>query len=142
MQRLVTSPLSNTFRFIMAARQASTAAVPRLEQGSTALFVCDIQERFTKAIHSFDAMVDASSKLLRGAQILKLPVYTTEQNPKGVCVVLNERRKLTDLLAPVSTRIYRRSATTAPTPGCSGGGGQDALQHGTGRWLDGEVSDR
>lgn len=58
-------------------------SISRLEQSSTALFLCDIQERFTKAIHEFDNMAKASSKLLRGAKILQLPILTTEQNPKG-----------------------------------------------------------
>lgn len=72
----------------------STAnVVARLDQANTALFVCDIQERFAKAIDSFDAMVDASSKLLRGAQILKLPVYTTEQNPKALGATVEALRQ-------------------------------------------------
>lgn len=63
---------------------AATRAIARLDQASTVLFVCDIQERFTKAIYGFDRMVDASAKLLRGASILNVPVFATEQNPKGM----------------------------------------------------------
>ena len=64
---------------IMAARLAST----RLEQATTALFVCDVQEKFVNAIHGFSHMANASAKVIKGANILQVPIFTTEQNPKG-----------------------------------------------------------
>jgi len=62
----------------MAAR-----LITRLDQATTALFVCDIQERFANAIHGFSHMVDSSSKLIKGSSILQVPIFATEQNPKG-----------------------------------------------------------
>lgn len=67
----------------MSLARMAARTIPRLDHATTALFVCDVQERFVKAIDSFDCMVNASSKLLRGANILQLPVLATEQNPKG-----------------------------------------------------------
>lgn len=55
----------------------------RLHPQNTALFICDIQERFATAIHSWDHVVKTSQKVLKAAQILQLPVYATEQAPKG-----------------------------------------------------------
>lgn len=66
------------------AIKAASKMIPRLEQASTAIFLCDVQERFATAIDSFDHMVNASSKLLRGAGILQIPVFATEQAPKGM----------------------------------------------------------
>ena len=40
------------------------------------------QERFRTAIHGFAEMVLASSKMVKAAQILSIPVFATEQNPK------------------------------------------------------------
>lgn len=115
----------------MALKSAAARAVPRLEQGTTALFLCDVQERFAKAIDSFDHMVGASTKLLKGAGILQLPVYVTEQAPKGASDVFDgagrarERRMAEEtaaegetspsLLAPLwklLARRYRRSKTS------------------------------
>lgn len=62
---------------------AATRTVARLDAQSVALFVCDIQQRFAKAIHAFQNVVDTSAKMLRAAEQLGLPVFTTEQNPKG-----------------------------------------------------------
>lgn len=63
---------------------AARLVAARLEQSSTALFVCDVQERFANAIYGFQHMVDASAKLIRGAAILQVPIFATEQNPKGM----------------------------------------------------------
>lgn len=57
--------------------------ISRLDLASTALFVCDIQERFASAIHGFPHMIDASAKLIKGSTILQVPIFATEQNPKG-----------------------------------------------------------
>ncbi|CAD6902786.1 unnamed protein product [Tilletia controversa] len=43
-----------------------------------------MQERFKTAIHGFDHVVNSTSKVLRAAQILELPVFTTEQNPRAL----------------------------------------------------------
>ncbi|KAK3692729.1 Isochorismatase-like protein [Podospora appendiculata] len=45
-----------------------------------AVFVCDIQEAFRKSIFEFDKVVKTTSKLLRAATILQIPIYVTTQN--------------------------------------------------------------
>lgn len=49
----------------------------------SALFVCDIQEKFAKGIKYFPQIVDNSKKLLDSAKIMNIPVVYTEQYPKG-----------------------------------------------------------
>ncbi|KAI7696134.1 hypothetical protein SSS_06137 [Sarcoptes scabiei] len=50
----------------------------------SALFVCDLQEKFSASIKYFDAIVSVASRLLRAAKILEMPVIVTEQYPKGL----------------------------------------------------------
>jgi hypothetical protein len=59
----------------------------------TALFICDIQERFRGAIYEYPALIKYASfdnannrtanKMLRASKILDVPVYATTQN---VCI--------------------------------------------------------
>jgi nicotinamidase-related amidase len=55
-----------------------------LDAGNTALIVVDVQERFRTAMGGFDAMAAACARLVRAARILGLPVFVTEQYPKGL----------------------------------------------------------
>lgn len=57
--------------------------VGRLVSKDTALFICDIQEKFRNMIQFFPGIVEVSSRLLKAAKILDLPVVVTEQYPKG-----------------------------------------------------------
>jgi isochorismatase family protein len=43
--------------------------------------VCDIQEKFRTAIHSYDTVITTTQKLLRASQILHIPIFATEQSP-------------------------------------------------------------
>ncbi|KAK3333653.1 Isochorismatase-like protein [Cercophora scortea] len=45
-----------------------------------AVFVCDIQEAFRKSIFEFDKVVKTTSKLLRAATVLQIPIFVTTQN--------------------------------------------------------------
>lgn len=75
----------------MSATAASTASrlVRMAPPQNTALFICDLQERFATAIHSWDNVIKTSHKMLKAAQILRMPVYATEQAPKGVWAARN-----------------------------------------------------
>lgn len=44
-----------------------------------ALFVCDIQTKFEKAIHAWPHVLSTTRKLLSASQILSIPVYYTTQ---------------------------------------------------------------
>ncbi|KZL83825.1 isochorismatase domain-containing protein [Colletotrichum incanum] len=64
-------------RFLTTATMSDTAA-RRLQR--PVIFVCDLQDKFRNAIFEFDKVVKTTSKLLRAAETLKIPVYTTTQN--------------------------------------------------------------
>ncbi|MCY3778082.1 MAG: isochorismatase family protein [Candidatus Aminicenantes bacterium] len=55
-----------------------------LNRAHTALLVVDVQTRLTKAVRNGQAMVAEVVKLVRGFRILGLPVFVTEQYPKGL----------------------------------------------------------
>jgi len=49
----------------------------------SALFVCDIQEKFASSIKYFPQIVSNTKKILNSAKIMDIPVVYTEQYPKG-----------------------------------------------------------
>lgn len=51
---------------------------------NSALFLCDMQEKFRPMIKYFDQIVQVSSRLLRAANLLEMPVIVTEQYPQGL----------------------------------------------------------
>ena len=59
-------------------------ALRRLNPKTTALFLCDMQEKFRPNIQHFDEIVATSARLLRAAKTLDMAVVATEQYPKGL----------------------------------------------------------
>jgi nicotinamidase-related amidase len=55
-----------------------------LRREKSALLVIDIQERILPVIFEFERVVQNSIKLIKGFKTLGLPVYFTEQYPKGL----------------------------------------------------------
>jgi nicotinamidase-related amidase len=55
--------------------------VPLLSAGSSVLVVVDLQERLMPAISGSAGVVENSSRLIRAATRLEVPVTTTEQDP-------------------------------------------------------------
>jgi len=78
-----------------------TSEVMALSRKATALLVCDIQDCFKSTIYKFGAMSATSARMIRFAkvaldavcakmellsghpQLFQIPVFVTEQNPKG-----------------------------------------------------------
>ncbi|KAI0723509.1 Isochorismatase hydrolase [Earliella scabrosa] len=60
------------------------AALTRLKPGRTVFFLCDVQTRFRTLTHGFDHVVATSSKMLKLAKILDIPLVITEQNPRAL----------------------------------------------------------
>ncbi|KAJ6263199.1 hypothetical protein Dda_1760 [Drechslerella dactyloides] len=58
------------------------SAQPRIAH--PALFICDLQERFQKAIFQFPAVVATTQKLLSAASVLSVPVFATTQNKRAL----------------------------------------------------------
>ncbi len=50
----------------------------------TALLIIDIQERIIRVIHEYETVVENTKKLIKGFKALGIPIYYTEQYPKGL----------------------------------------------------------
>jgi nicotinamidase-related amidase len=55
-----------------------------LKRKKTALLVIDLQEKLMPVIHQSEQVFANVNRLVRGAEILKLPIVVTEQYPKGL----------------------------------------------------------
>jgi len=55
-----------------------------LKPEQTALLLIDIQERILPVINNQQLVVENTLKLIKGFKILELPIYFTEQYPKGL----------------------------------------------------------
>lgn len=55
-----------------------------LDREKAALLIVDIQEAFRGIIPDFPVLASRASTVVRGFQILELPVFVTEQYPKGL----------------------------------------------------------
>lgn len=56
----------------------------KLTPKNSLLLVIDIQEKFRPVIYEFDLVVSNTQKLIKVANLLKIPVLVTEQYPKGL----------------------------------------------------------
>jgi len=68
----------------------------QLSSGKTALLVIDIQERIIPVIANNQLVISNSVKLIKGFKILGIPVFYTEQYPKGLGSTLIELKKELD----------------------------------------------
>jgi nicotinamidase-related amidase len=55
-----------------------------LDADTAAVLVIDVQEKLAAAIYRREALMEGLRKLIRGTQVLGIPVWLTEQNPRGL----------------------------------------------------------
>lgn len=81
----------NDSQFRMSARAAATSAMARrsalmgagkIHPTSTALLVCDIQERFRPLIHKMETVIQTSKFMTAVAKELNIPIVVTQQYTK------------------------------------------------------------
>ena len=77
-----------------------------LHQQNAALIVVDIQEGFRPIIADFDKIVGRVATMVRGCKILGVPVFVTEQYPKGLGNTAAEIENLFD----DSTGVFEKTA--------------------------------
>jgi nicotinamidase-related amidase len=66
-----------------------------LNRSQTALLIIDIQERIIKVMRKHEKLLENVTKLIKGAKIIGLPIYYTEQYPKGLgCTVESIKNEL------------------------------------------------
>lgn len=63
---------------------AAVRNIGKICSKSSILFLCDMQEKFRPMISHFPQIIEVSSRMLKAARILQIPVVTTEQYPKGL----------------------------------------------------------
>uniref|UniRef100_A0A5K3ES78 SH3 domain-containing protein n=1 Tax=Mesocestoides corti TaxID=53468 RepID=A0A5K3ES78_MESCO len=76
---------------------SNLARLGKLVASRTALFVCDIQDKFRPAVAHFDAIVSVTERLISAAKMLDVPVVVTEMYPKGLGQTVRELGDLTDI---------------------------------------------
>ena len=55
-----------------------------LKKETTALLIIDLQERILPVIRNYELILENTIKLIKGFKTLQLPIYFTEQYPKGL----------------------------------------------------------
>ena len=61
-----------------------------LEVDSTVLLVIDVQEKLFRVIYQKEKLVDNLQRLIKGIQVLEVPVLVTEQYPRGLGPTIQE----------------------------------------------------
>ena len=84
----------------------------RLQRAAAGLLVVDIQERLLPAMFEPERVVANAVRLIRGARVLGLPVYVTEQYRKGLGATVPSVAEAIPDFAPVAKMSF--SAAGAP----------------------------
>ncbi len=61
-----------------------------LKPQETVLVLVDLQARLVPAMHEREALIQSAVRLVRGAQVLEVPILHTEQNPAGLGPTVEE----------------------------------------------------
>ncbi|KAI1433612.1 Isochorismatase hydrolase [Xylaria sp. CBS 124048] len=64
----------------LSSSTMASSQVPSRRLQHPVVFVCDLQDKFRNAIWQFDKVLLTTQKVLRAAQILKIPIFVTTQN--------------------------------------------------------------
>ncbi|KAI1451550.1 Isochorismatase hydrolase [Annulohypoxylon moriforme] len=89
------------------------AASPQRHFQRPAVLICDMQEKFRTAIWQFDKIILTAQKILRAAQILKVPIYVTTQNGSRLGATVSE---LTDLIANAEVNVDKTAFSMLRAP--------------------------
>lgn len=82
-----------------------------LDSKNTALFFIDVQEKLAPAIFEFSTLKKPLNTLLTTAKAFKLPIYVTEQYPKGLGEILKEFKILLK-----DAKFWEKTSFTALLP--------------------------
>jgi len=63
---------------------AALRGLGKINPKTSAVFLCDMQEKFRPMISHFDQVAHNSNRILNAAKIFEMPVMATEQYPKGL----------------------------------------------------------
>ena len=62
--------------------------IGRAAINSSGFFLCDMQEQFRKTISYYPQVIEVARRMLVGAKTLDMPIFVTEQYPKGQCMCI------------------------------------------------------
>ena len=83
----------------------------KLDRDRAALVVIDVQEGFRKAIPGFEEIAAATATMVRGADVLGIPILVTEQYPKGLgATVAAVAEELPDDVEPLAKTRFSAAA--------------------------------
>lgn len=77
-----------------------------LTTDNTVLIVIDIQDRMFRVMHSKERFLQNLVKLIKGAQVLDIPVILTEQYPAGLGSTLPEINELLPDIKPIEKLCF------------------------------------
>lgn len=77
-----------------------------LSRDSSALIIIDIQEKILNAMHHKDLVVENTLKLIKGFKILNIPIFYTEQYPKGLGATAASLLKELEGLSPIQKMSF------------------------------------
>lgn len=80
-----------------------------IERENSVLVIIDVQERLLPVMYHSRQVIDNCCALLRGADILKMPVIITEQYPKGLGQTMIDLREV----QPAETTVISKTAMSA-----------------------------
>ncbi|MBL0737710.1 hydrolase [Flavobacterium sp. GN10] len=72
-----------------------------LVQEKTGLIVIDVQGKLARIVHNSEKLIANLERLIRGCQLLSIPIIWAEQNPKGLGATIPELEMLLQDLKPI-----------------------------------------
>ena len=73
-----------------------------LKRDNTALVIIDIQSKLWNVMNEKEALLENAQKLVKGMQIMGIPIILTEQNPKGLGPTVPELAQCMPEVRPLS----------------------------------------
>jgi nicotinamidase-related amidase len=82
-------------------------SIPKiLTADNTVLVAIDFQERLFPVMHDKEKLLENVLKMIKGAQVLEIPIVLTEQYPKGLGPTLPEIKELLPDVAPIEKTCF------------------------------------
>ncbi|MBN2601879.1 MAG: hydrolase [Candidatus Marinimicrobia bacterium] len=78
----------------------------KLDCNQSVLLVIDIQEKLLPVMNNAIELLTSATKLIRGMQILDIPIVLTEQYPRGLGATVSEIRNLIPDIEAVEKRSF------------------------------------
>jgi nicotinamidase-related amidase len=77
-----------------------------LQSENTLLLIIDVQGNLAHAMHNKQKLVENLQKIIKGVQVLEIPILWVEQNPKGLGPTLKEIADLITDIKPISKMSF------------------------------------